>query len=129
MEKQKNSVGRRKEAVSRVFLSRGTGTITVNDKDYKVYFPLVYLQNQVERPLKTVEAADKFDVKITAAGGGLKGQAEAAMLGIARALVDMNPELRPALKAAGMLKRDPRSVERKKFGKKKARRSFQFSKR
>ncbi|HWJ25740.1 MAG TPA: 30S ribosomal protein S9 [Flavisolibacter sp.] len=129
MEKQKNSVGRRKEAVTRVFLSRGTGTITVNDKDYKVYFPLVYLQNQVERPLKTVEAADKFDVKINAAGGGLKGQAEAAMLGIARALVDINPELRPALKAAGMLKRDPRSVERKKFGKKKARRSFQFSKR
>ena len=129
MEKQKISVGRRKEAVTRVFLSRGTGTITVNDKDYKVYFPLVYLQNQVERPLKTVEAADKFDVKINAAGGGLKGQAEAAMLGIARALVDINPELRPALKAAGMLKRDPRSVERKKFGKKKARRSFQFSKR
>jgi len=129
MEKQTNSVGRRKEAVTRVFLSRGTGAITVNDKDYKVYFPLVYLQNQVERPLKTVEAADKFDVKINAAGGGLKGQAEAAMLGIARALVDINPDLRPALKAAGMLKRDPRSVERKKFGKKKARRSFQFSKR
>ena len=129
MEKSKNGVGRRKEAVTRVFLSRGTGTITVNDKDYKVYFPLVYLQNQVERPLKTVEAADKFDVKINAAGGGLKGQAEAAMLGIARALVETNPELRPALKAAGMLKRDPRSVERKKFGKKKARKSFQFSKR
>ncbi|HEX2536457.1 MAG TPA: 30S ribosomal protein S9, partial [Chitinophagaceae bacterium] len=104
-------------------------TITVNDKDYKAYFPLVYLQNQVERPLKTVEAADKFDVKINAAGGGLKGQAEAAMLGIARALVEVNAELRPALKAAGLLKRDPRSVERKKFGKKKARRSFQFSKR
>jgi len=129
MEKQKNSVGRRKEAVTRVFISRGSGAITVNDKDYKSYFPLVYLQNQVERPLKTVEAADKFDVKINAAGGGLKGQAEAAMLGIARALVEVNPELRPALKAAGLLKRDPRSVERKKFGKKKARRSFQFSKR
>ena len=129
MEKQKNGVGRRKEAVTRVFISRGTGTITVNDKDYKTYFPLVYLQNQVERPLKTIEAADKFDVKINAAGGGLKGQAEAAMLGIARALVETNPELRPALKAAGLLKRDPRSVERKKFGKKKARRSFQFSKR
>ena len=129
MEKQKNGVGRRKEAVTRVFLSKGSGSITVNDKDYKVYFPLVYLQNQVERPLKTIDAADKFDVKINAAGGGLKGQAEAAMLGIARALVETNPELRPALKAAGMLKRDPRSVERKKFGKKKARRSFQFSKR
>ncbi|HEU4472058.1 MAG TPA: 30S ribosomal protein S9 [Flavisolibacter sp.] len=129
MEKQKNSVGRRKEAVTRVFISRGNGAITVNDKDYKVYFPLVYLQNQVERPLKTIDAVDKFDVKINAAGGGVKGQAEAAMLGIARVLVDLNPDFRPALKAAGLLKRDPRSVERKKFGKKKARRSFQFSKR
>ena len=129
MEKQKNSVGRRKEAVTRVFLSKGSGNITVNDKDYKKYFSLVYLQNQVERPLKTIEAADKFDVKINATGGGVKGQAEAAMLGIARVLVDLNPDFRPALKAAGLLKRDPRSVERKKFGKKKARRSFQFSKR
>ena len=129
MEKQKNSVGRRKEAVTRIFISKGSGNITVNDKDYKKYFPLVYLQNQVERPLKTIEAADKFDVKINAAGGGVKGQAEAAMLGIARVLVDLNADYRPALKAAGLLKRDPRSVERKKFGKKKARRSFQFSKR
>lgn len=129
MEKQKNAVGRRKEAVTRVFLSKGTGAITVNNKDYKTYFSLVYLQNQVERPLKTVESADKFDVKITATGGGVKGQAEAAMLGISRALVEVNPELRPALKAAGLLKRDPRSVERKKFGHKKARKSYQFSKR
>jgi small subunit ribosomal protein S9 len=129
MEKQRNSVGRRKEAVTRIFISKGSGTITVNDKDFKTYFPLVYLQNQVVRPLKTVEAADKFDVKINAAGGGVKGQAEAAMLGIARVLIDLNPEFRPALKAAGLLKRDPRSVERKKFGKKKARKSFQFSKR
>ena len=129
MEKQRNSVGRRKEAVTRIFITKGSGAITINDKDYKAYFPLVYLQNQVERPLKTIEAADKFDVKINAAGGGVKGQAEAAMLGIARVLVDLNPEFRPALKAAGLLKRDPRSVERKKFGKKKARRSFQFSKR
>ena len=129
MEKQTSSVGRRKEAVTRVFLSKGSGTITVNDKDYKAYFPLVYLQNQVERPLKTVESAAKFDVKINASGGGLKGQAEAAMLGIARGLIDLNPEYRPALKAAGLLKRDPRSVERKKFGKKKARKSYQFSKR
>jgi small subunit ribosomal protein S9 len=129
MEKQTNGVGRRKEAVTRVFISKGTGNITVNDKDYKVYFPLVYLQNQVERPLKTIGAADKFDVKINAAGGGVKGQAEAAMLGIARVLIELNPESRPALKAAGLLKRDPRSVERKKFGHKKARRSYQFSKR
>jgi small subunit ribosomal protein S9 len=129
MEKQKNSVGRRKEAVTRIFISKGTGNITVNDKNYKEYFQLVYLQNQVEAPLKTVEAGDKYDIKINAAGGGVKGQAEAAKLGIARVLVDINPEFRPALKAAGLLRRDPRSVERKKFGHKKARRSFQFSKR
>lgn len=129
MEKQTTSVGRRKEAVTRIFISKGTGAITINDKDYKTYFPLVYLQNQVERPLKTVESVGKFDVKINASGGGVKGQAEAAMLGIARVLIDLNPDFRPALKAAGLLKRDPRSVERKKFGHKKARKSYQFSKR
>jgi small subunit ribosomal protein S9 len=129
MEKQTTGVGRRKEAVTRVFLSKGSGAITVNDKDYKTYFSLVYLQNQVERPFKTIDAVGKFDVKINAAGGGVKGQAEAAMLGISRILVELNPEFRPALKAAGLLKRDPRSVERKKFGHKKARRSYQFSKR
>ena len=129
MEKQKNGVGRRKEAVTRVFISKGDGKITVNDKDYKTYFPLVYLQNQVERPLKTVDALNKFDIKINAAGGGVKGQAEAAKLGISRALLEVSAEYRPALKAAGLLKRDPRAVERKKPGRKKARRSFQFSKR
>ena len=129
MEKQKNAVGRRKEAVTRVFLVRGEGKILVNDKDYKTYFALPYLQNQVEAPLQTVESLDKFDIKINAQGGGLKGQAEAAKLGIARALLEVNPEYRPVLKAAGHLKRDPRGVERKKFGHKKARRSYQFSKR
>lgn len=129
MEKQKNSVGRRKEAVTRVFISKGGGKITVNDKDYKEYFSLVYLQNQVEAPLKAIESTDKFDIVINAAGGGVKGQAEAAKLGIARVLLEVNPEYRPVLKAAGLLKRDPRSVERKKFGHKKARRSYQFSKR
>jgi small subunit ribosomal protein S9 len=129
MEKQKNGVGRRKEAVTRVFISKGEGKITVNDKDYKTYFPLVYLQNQVERPLKTIDGVNKYDIKINAVGGGVKGQAEAAMLGISRVLLEINPEFRVALKAAGLLKRDPRSVERKKFGHKKARRSFQFSKR
>jgi len=129
MEKQKNGIGRRKAAVTRVFLSKGEGKITINEKDYKIYFPLVYLQNQVERPMKTVDVINKFDVKINAAGGGVKGQAEAAMLGIARVLLEINPDFRPALKAAGLLKRDPRSVERKKFGHKKARRSYQFSKR
>ena len=129
MEKQKNSVGRRKEAVTRVFLTRGTGKITINDKDYKEYFSLAYLQNQVEAPLKTVEGVEKFDIKINATGGGIKGQAEAAKLGIARALIEVEPELRAALKAAGYLTRNAKSVERKKFGKKKARRSYQFSKR
>jgi small subunit ribosomal protein S9 len=129
MEKQKNATGRRKEAVTRIFLTRGDGKISVNDKDYKLYFTLPYLQNQVELPLKTVDGLDKYDVKINATGGGVKGQAEASKLGIARALLEVNAEFRPALKAAGLLRRDPRSVERKKPGKKKARRSFQFSKR
>ena len=129
MEKQKNAVGRRKEAVTRVFLSKGTGNITVNGKDYKTYFSLVYLQNQVEAPLKTAEAIDKFDIVVNAQGGGVKGQAEATKLGIARALLEVSADYRPALKAAGFLKRDPRAVERKKPGRKKARRSFQFSKR
>jgi small subunit ribosomal protein S9 len=129
MEKQKNAVGRRKEAVTRIFICKGEGKITVNDKDYKQYFPLFYLQNQVEAPLKAADVVGKFDVIINAQGGGLKGQAEAAKLGIARALLEVNPEFRPVLKAAGYLTRDPRGVERKKFGHKKARKSFQFSKR
>jgi len=129
MEKQKNAVGRRKEAVTRVFLSKGDGNISINGKDYKSYFPLVYLQNQVEAPFKSIEASDKFDVVVNATGGGVKGQAEAVKLGIARALLQVNPEYRPALKEAGLLTRDPRSVERKKPGKKKARKGFQFSKR
>ena len=129
MEKQKNAVGRRKEAVTRVFVTRGDGRILINDLDYKAYFPQPYLQNQVEMPLHTVDGVGKFDISINASGGGKKGQAEAAKLGIARVLIGINPEWRPALKAAGLLRRDPRVVERKKFGKKKARRSYQFSKR
>jgi small subunit ribosomal protein S9 len=129
MEKQKNAVGRRKEAVTRIFISKGEGKIIVNNKDYKQYFSLVYLQNQVEAPLKAVDAIDKYDIKINATGGGIKGQAEAAKLGIARVLLEINPEFRPVLKEAGHLTRDPRGVERKKFGHKKARRSYQFSKR
>ena len=129
MEKQKNAVGRRKAAVTRVFLSKGAGNISINGKDYKTYFPLVYLQNQVEAPFIAVESAGQFDVNVNATGGGVKGQAEAIKLGISRALLQVNPEYRPALKAAGLLTRDSRSVERKKPGKKKARKSFQFSKR
>lgn len=129
MEKQKNAVGRRKSAVTRVFITKGDGKITINGKDYKNYFPIVYLQNQVEKPLQSIEASDKFDVTVNAVGGGVKGQAEAVKLGIARALLEVNPEYRPALKEAGLLTRDPRTVERKKPGQKKARKSFQFSKR
>lgn len=129
MEKQKNAVGRRKEAVARVFISKGEGNITINDKNYKDYFKLVYLHNKVEQPFKVVDAVGKYNVVINADGGGVKGQAEAVMLGIARALIEQNAEYRPALKAAGLLTRDARSVERKKPGKKKARKSFQFSKR
>ncbi len=129
MEKQKNAVGRRKEAVARVYLSKGTGNITVNEKEYKAYFPIMYLQNQVELPLKTTDTMSSFDVVITVQGGGPKGQAEAIKMGIARALVEVNAEYKPLLKKDGLMTRDSRSVERKKFGKRKARRSFQFSKR
>jgi small subunit ribosomal protein S9 len=129
MEKQKNAVGRRKEAVARIYLSKGTGEIKVNNKDYKAYFPLIYLQNQVELPFKTIEAVDQYDIIVNVQGGGPKGQAEAIKLAIARVLCEVDPELRPALKKQGLLRRDPRVVERKKFGKAKARRSFQFSKR
>src|ERR1051325_9706775 len=126
MEKQKNAVGRRKEAVARVYMSKGTGAITVNGKEYKQYFPLMYLQNQVELPMKTIEVSDAFDVVVNVQGGGPKGQAEAIKMAIARALCVVNAEYRPSLKKEGLMTRDPRSVERKKFGKAKARRSFQF---
>ncbi|KAK6022449.1 ribosomal protein S9, partial [Ostertagia ostertagi] len=106
MEKQKNAVGRRKEAVARVYLSKGTGNITVNGKEYKNYFPLMYLQNQVELPLKTIEVTEAFDLVINVQGGGPKGQAEAIKMGIARVLCEVNPEYRPALKKEGLMTRD-----------------------
>ena len=129
MEKQINNVGRRKEAVARVYLTKGSGNITVNGKEYKNYFPLIYLQNQVELAFKTIESEEQFDVVVNVSGGGPKGQAEAIKLGIARSLCELNADFRPALKKAGLMKRDPRVVERKKFGKAGARKSFQFSKR
>lgn len=129
MEKQQSTVGRRKEAVARVYIRKGTGAITVNGKDYKDYFPLMYLQNQVELPFKSIENLTEFDVVVTVNGGGPKGQAEAIKLGIARGLVEINADYRALLKKERLMTRDPRSVERKKFGKRKARRSFQFSKR
>src|SRR5690606_33828335 len=115
--------------VARVYLTKGTGEITINGKEYKNYFPIIYLQNQVELPLKTIEASEAYDIKVNVKGGGPKGQAEAVKLGIARALVDFNEEFKPLLKKQGLMTRDPRMVERKKFGKRKARRSTQFSKR
>ena len=130
MEKRTNTLGRRKEAVARVYMSKGAGNITVNGKDYKEYFTLMYLQNQVERSLLVTETMGNYDITVNVKGGGPKGQAEAIKLGIARALMQENAEqYHDALKAESLLTRDPRSVERKKFGKRKARRSFQFSKR
>jgi len=129
MEKLKKAIGRRKQSIARVFIQKGSGKININGKDYKTYFPHAYLQTQVKLPLKTIEATETFDLKITVKGGGSKGQAEAVKLGIARALCNLNEELRPALKQEGLLMRDARVVERKKPGKKKARKSFQFSKR
>lgn len=130
MEKQYKAVGRRKAAVARVYINKGTGNVSVNKKDYKDYFPIAYFQNQVELPLKTIEAIDAFDILINVYGGGVKGQAEAIQLGIARALCEVDAEAyRPLLKKAGLLTRDARVVERKKYGKAGARKSFQFSKR
>ncbi len=129
MEKQINALGRRKAAVTRIFMSKGTGTITINGKDYKTYFSLGYLHDQVEAAFKITETTGQYNVVVNATGGGIKGQAEAIKMGIARALCEVDENYRPALKKAGMLRRDARVVERKKFGLKKARKSFQFSKR
>lgn len=123
------TVGRRKCAVARVYLKEGTGNITVNGRDYKEYFPTAILQNTVEQAFVVTDTVAKFDVTVTMDGGGVKGQAEALRLGISRSLCEINPEYRPALKKEGFLMRDPRMVERKKFGQKKARKRFQFSKR
>lgn len=129
MEKLKSATGRRKASIARVFIDHGKGNITVNGKKHTDYFPIDYLQNQVELPLKAIESLDKFDVTINVAGGGIKGQAEAVKLGIARALLTLDAELRPTLKEAGLLRRDSRVVERKKPGLRKARKNSQFSKR
>ncbi|MBI9067683.1 MAG: 30S ribosomal protein S9 [Salinivirgaceae bacterium] len=124
-----NALGRRKSAVARVYLSEGTGKVTVNNKDYKTYFPTGTLQYIVTQPLVLLEVADKYDVKVNLDGGGIKGQAEALRLGITRALIQIDEECRGKLKAEGFVTRDPREVERKKPGQKKARKKFQFSKR
>lgn len=124
-----NTSGRRKTSVARIYLAPGQGNITINDRDIKVYFPSEVLQTIVNQPFQTLEAAGKYDVRVNVKGGGISGQAEAIRLAIAKALIAENADSRPALKKEGFLTRDPRMVERKKFGKRKARRSFQFSKR
>jgi len=124
-----NAIGRRKAAVARVLLSDGKGKITVNDRDYKEYFGAETLQYVVTQPLVVLNAVDKYDINVNLDGGGVKGQAEALRLGITRALVQVDAENKPVLKANGFVTRDPREVERKKPGRPKARKRFQFSKR
>ncbi|HQV77897.1 MAG TPA: 30S ribosomal protein S9 [Chitinophagales bacterium] len=124
-----NGLGRRKTAVARVYLKSGNGAIIINGKDIKEYINLKQLIDRAIKPLNVVDAASKFDISVNVKGGGIKGQAEAISLGIARALVKSDEAVKPALKAENLMTRDSRMVERKKFGKKKARKSFQFSKR
>lgn len=124
-----HKIGRRKTAVARVYLSEGKGTVTVNGKDGKVYFPTETMQYKIQQPFALTENVDKYDVKVNVFGGGTTGQVEAVRLAISRALVEINEENKKALKPEGLLTRDPRMVERKKFGQKKARKRFQFSKR
>jgi small subunit ribosomal protein S9 len=124
-----NGLGRRKAAVARVYLRQGTGNVVINSKDYKDYFPVEHVQGKVLEPLTLVDVLSIYDIKVNVKGGGVKGQAEAVRLGIARALCKINEEFREPLKAAKLLSRDSRVVERKKYGQPKARKSFQFSKR
>ena len=124
-----NGLGRRKAAVARVYVKEGSGKITINKKALEEYFPFQLLQYVVKQPLMTLDVAEKYDININLKGGGTKGQSEAARLGIARALVKINPEDKPALRAEGFMTRDSRVVERKKPGRPKARKRFQFSKR
>ena len=124
-----NAVGRRKAAIARVIVKEGNGAITINKRALEVYFPSSILQYIVKQPLLTLDVAEKYDINVNLDGGGYKGQAEALRLGIARALVKINPEDKPALRAEGFMTRDPRAVERKKPGQPKARKRFQFSKR
>ena len=124
-----HKIGRRKTAVARVYISKGKGNITVNDKDFKSYFTTGTLQYKINQPLALTENLGNFDVKVNVYGGGVTGQAEAVRLALSRAMCELNEENRIILKPEGLLTRDPRMVERKKFGQKKARKKFQFSKR
>lgn len=124
-----NTIGRRKAAIARVYMSEGKGQIIVNDRDFKEYFPDKQLHYVVEQPLNLLEVRESYDIKVNLDGGGMTGQAEALRLAISRALIKVNPEYKPALRAEGFVTRDPRVVERKKPGQPKARKRFQFSKR
>lgn len=124
-----HKIGRRKTAVARVYISKGKGAITINKRDLAEYFPTATLQYKVKQPFALTNNEDSFDVKVNVYGGGITGQAEAIRLGISRALCELDVEHRLVLKPEGLLTRDPRMVERKKFGQKKARKKFQFSKR
>lgn len=122
-------VGRRKNAVARVYLRTGAGKVTINKKEFETFFPMKYHRDDVELPLKVTETLGTYDVYANVNGGGVSGQSEAVRLGISRALADINPDFRGILKAEGLMRRDPRMVERKKYGQPKARKRFQFSKR
>ena len=124
-----HKIGRRKKAVARIFLKEGKGAITINNKELNTYFPIATLQYKVMQPLSLTDNVDTYDIMATVKGGGVKGQAEAIRLAISRALSEINPDYRTILKPEGLLTRDARMVERKKFGQKKARKKFQFSKR
>lgn len=124
-----NATGRRKTAVARVYLSKGKGNVTVNKKDYKVFFPTTVLQGKVQQAFVLTQTKDTYDVKVNVFGGGITGQAEAVRHAIARALVKIDEANKPLLKVDSLLTRDPRMVERKKPGQPKARKKFQFSKR
>jgi len=124
-----NTLGRRKTSVARVYMKEGKGNITINKRDFKEFFPLATLQSKVLQAFELTETTGKYDVTVNVAGGGINGQAEAIRLGISRALVKINEEHKPTLKADGLMTRDPRMVERKKPGQPKARKKFQFSKR
>ena len=124
-----HKIGRRKTSVARVYMSEGKGNITVNKKSYSDFFSTATLQYKILQPFNLTDTKDKFDLSVNVKGGGVNGQAEAVRLAISRALVEFNEEFKPTLKAEGLMTRDPRMVERKKFGQKKARKKFQFSKR
>jgi small subunit ribosomal protein S9 len=124
-----NKLGRRKTAIARIYMERGTGTITINNRDYKEYFSTEVLQNKVTQSLTLTGNNGQWDIKVNVEGGGITGQAEAIRLAISRAIVEVSADQKSKLRAEGLMTRDPRMVERKKFGRRKARRRFQFSKR